>query len=189
MGVAFRRAAYAAGLAEERTRRALRDARERLSATSFDRQPTASTNTTSPQLSIRWSKTNHPRSLLPPHPHQPPSSSTTTHPAHLRSPTISSSSARPARAKRCSSEPSHRRSTFPLSTLTLRCSPMAGYVGEDVESIIQRLLVEAGWDVERAQRGLCVSMKWINCARSAEERAGGECREGCGEAKECSRRC
>ncbi|KAJ1020187.1 hypothetical protein NDA16_004467 [Ustilago loliicola] len=31
---------------------------------------------------------------------------------------------------------------------------MAGYVGEDVESIIQRLLVQAGWDVNRAQRGI-----------------------------------
>uniref|UniRef100_V5EUC4 Uncharacterized protein n=2 Tax=Kalmanozyma brasiliensis (strain GHG001) TaxID=1365824 RepID=V5EUC4_KALBG len=31
---------------------------------------------------------------------------------------------------------------------------MAGYVGDDVESIIHRLLVESNWDVARAQRGI-----------------------------------
>ena len=31
----------------------------------------------------------------------------------------------------------------------------AGYVGEDVESVVQRLLQAADYDVERAQKGLC----------------------------------
>jgi ATP-dependent protease HslVU (ClpYQ) ATPase subunit len=30
----------------------------------------------------------------------------------------------------------------------------AGYVGEDVESVLARLLIESGDDVERAQRGI-----------------------------------
>ncbi|PWN53125.1 hypothetical protein IE53DRAFT_306932, partial [Violaceomyces palustris] len=33
---------------------------------------------------------------------------------------------------------------------------MAGYVGEDVESIVHRLMVESNWDVSRAQMGIVV---------------------------------
>lgn len=40
----------------------------------------------------------------------------------------------------------------------------AGYVGEDVENIILKLLQSADYNVERAQRGLSTSMKWIRSA-------------------------
>jgi len=34
------------------------------------------------------------------------------------------------------------------------CLTQAGYVGEDVESILYKLYLEAGQDLERAQRGI-----------------------------------
>jgi len=34
------------------------------------------------------------------------------------------------------------------------CLTQAGYVGEDVESILYKLYLEAGQDIERAQRGI-----------------------------------
>ena len=37
----------------------------------------------------------------------------------------------------------------------------AGYVGEDVESILSNLLQAADYDVERAKRGMYTSMKLI----------------------------
>ena len=37
----------------------------------------------------------------------------------------------------------------------------AGYVGEDVENIVQKLLQKADYDVEKAQRALSISMKSI----------------------------
>jgi ATP-dependent protease Clp ATPase subunit len=37
----------------------------------------------------------------------------------------------------------------------------AGYVGEDVENIILKLLQAADYNVEKAQRELFISMRWI----------------------------
>ena len=147
------RAAYAAGLAEERTRRALRDARERLSATSFDRQPTASTNTTPPRS--RSAVENQPSSIPSPAAPSPAAFLSTTPPTLpffeksnilLLGPSGSGKTLLLRTLAQALDVPFVHVDATPLT--------MAGYVGEDVESIIQRLLVEAGWDVERAQRGI-----------------------------------
>ena len=37
----------------------------------------------------------------------------------------------------------------------------AGYVGEDVENIILKLLQAADYNVEKAQEGLFILMRWI----------------------------
>ena len=44
----------------------------------------------------------------------------------------------------------------------------AGYVGEDVENIVQKLLQAAEFDVERAQKALSISMKLIKSAVKAK---------------------
>ncbi|CBQ70881.1 related to atp-dependent clp protease, atp-binding subunit [Sporisorium reilianum SRZ2] len=142
------RAAYAAGLAEERTRRALRDARERLSAASGGSAGASSSR-------------DDTASTTPDAPSPPPTPATT--PTFL--------SAQPGtlpffeKSNILLLGPSGSGKTLLLRTLAqaldvpfvhVDATPltMAGYVGEDVESIIQRLLVAAGWDVERAQRGI-----------------------------------
>lgn len=145
------RAAYA----EERIKRALKLARERLSAT------TPSIDDVQPA----------------PHPSNPPSPpstpTTTQQPASSPSLGLNPSflSAQPGtlpffeKSNILLLGPSGSGKTLLLRTLAqaldvpfvhIDATPltMAGYVGEDVESIIQRLLVAAGWDVERAQRGI-----------------------------------
>ncbi len=41
----------------------------------------------------------------------------------------------------------------------------AGYVGEDVENILLKLIQAADYDIERAEKELFISMKSINCAQ------------------------
>ena len=54
------------------------------------------------------------------------------------------------------------------------CTPFtqAGYVGEDVEICVQRLLVASGWDVSRAERGIIVLDEVDKIARRADGMAG-----------------
>lgn len=54
------------------------------------------------------------------------------------------------------------------------CTPLtqAGYVGEDVEVCVQRLLVASGWDVTKAERGIIVLDEVDKIARKTEGMAG-----------------
>lgn len=54
------------------------------------------------------------------------------------------------------------------------CTPMtqAGYVGEDAEVCVQRLLVASGWDVAKAERGIIVLDEVDKIARRSEGIAG-----------------
>ena len=54
------------------------------------------------------------------------------------------------------------------------CTPFtqAGYVGEDVELCVQRLLVASGWDVSRAERGIIVLDEVDKIARRSDGMAG-----------------
>lgn len=54
------------------------------------------------------------------------------------------------------------------------CTPFtqAGYVGEDVEVCVQRLLIASGWDVSRAERGIIVLDEVDKIARRADGMAG-----------------
>ncbi len=148
------RAAYAAGLAEERTKRALRIARERLSGSVKNDAP--SSESTAPSQ---------------PSPTLPPQQSTATSTPFLSTtpPTLPFFE----KSNILLLGPSGSGKTLLLRTLAqaldvpfvhVDATPltMAGYVGEDVESIIQRLLVEAGWDVARAKGESFVSMRLIS---------------------------
>lgn len=134
---------------EERTKRALRVARDRLSSTESPSTPTRhdaappSTNATS---------------------NTPPSTTTSHPPPPFLSPTPGNLPFF-EKSNILLLGPSGSGKTLLLRTLAqaldvpfvhVDATPltMAGYVGDDVESIIHRLLVEAGWDVERAQRGI-----------------------------------
>ena len=66
----------------------------------------------------------------------------------------SSSSARPARGRRCSPSRSRASSTSRSPSPTRRRSPRPATSGEDVENIIQNLLHNADYDVEKASRGI-----------------------------------
>lgn len=54
------------------------------------------------------------------------------------------------------------------------CTPFtqAGYVGEDVEACVQRLLVASGWDVTKAERGIIVLDEVDKIARRSEGMGG-----------------
>lgn len=54
------------------------------------------------------------------------------------------------------------------------CTPLtqAGYVGEDAEVCVQRLLVASGWDVSKAERGIIVLDEVDKIARRSEGMAG-----------------
>lgn len=162
------RATYAAGLAEERMKRALKLARERLSSAtnasttpqaSSGREGSASASAPTPEPTL-----SSPAAInMKPSP-PTPSSATTTN-------TTSFISTSPGtlpffeKSNILLLGPSGSGKTLLLRTLAqvldvpfvhVDATPltMAGYVGEDVESIIQRLLVQAGWDINRAQRGI-----------------------------------
>ena len=46
----------------------------------------------------------------------------------------------------------------------------AGYVGDDVESIILRLLQEADFNVEKAQKGIVIDAKKGGAAKNSDEK-------------------
>ncbi|SPO25260.1 related to atp-dependent clp protease, atp-binding subunit [Ustilago trichophora] len=166
------RAAYAAGLAEERTKRALKLARERLAATSSGNLATSTSGAAFSPI-VATSASPGAGSTASASAQLPPSGKLETPPNF---PSISSSSSSflsttPGNLPFFEKSnilllgPSGSGKTLLLRTLAqaldvpfvhVDATPltMAGYVGEDVESIIQRLLVQAGWDVNKAQRGI-----------------------------------
>lgn len=127
------RAAHAASLAEERTRRALRAAHQRLS-TPTPSAPSATTASTGMGMGSFMS--SQPGTL----PFFEKSN------ILLLGPSGSGKTLLLRTLAQALDVPFVHVDATPLT--------MAGYVGDDVESIIQRLLVESGWDVERAQRGI-----------------------------------
>lgn len=153
------RAAYAAGLAEERTKRALRLARERLSATAStagEEKPSkdAHSSATAPFTTSAETQPKPPPTTTTASPNPTPYLTSQPNPLPFFE-----------KSNILLLGPSGSGKTLLLRTLAqaldvpfvhVDATPltMAGYVGEDVESIIQRLLVEAGWDVGRAQRGI-----------------------------------
>ena len=58
--------------------------------------------------------------------------------------------------------------TFPLLLRTLRRSREAGYVGEDVENILLKLIQAADFDIERAQKGIIYIDEIDKIARKSE---------------------
>jgi ATP-dependent Clp protease ATP-binding subunit ClpX len=63
-----------------------------------------------------------------------------------------------------------RCSMCPSSSTDATCLTEAGYVGEDVESIIKSLWIAADRDVERAARGIVVIDEIDKIARKGEAR-------------------
>ena len=80
----------------------------------------------------------------------------------------SSSSARPARARRSWPRPSRGSSTCPFCIADATSLTEAGYVGEDVENILLRLIQAADFDVARAQRGIIYIDEIDKIARKAD---------------------
>lgn len=60
----------------------------------------------------------------------------------------------------------------PISISDCTAFTQAGYVGEDVETCVQRLLIAAGWDVTKAERGIIVLDEVDKIARRSEGLAG-----------------
>ena len=161
------RAAQSAKAAEERTRRALEAAHVRL-----DSPPAHLERRPAPAASASASATGSTRSARS----RPPETSSSSHPTHSPSssptpPLPPPLSAKPGELPFFEKSnimllgPSGSGKTLLLRTLAqaldvpfvhLDATPftMAGYVGEDVDAIVHRLLVEAGWDPDRAQRGI-----------------------------------
>nr|CDI56257.1 related to atp-dependent clp protease, atp-binding subunit [Melanopsichium pennsylvanicum 4] len=165
-----------AAFAEERTKRALKLARERLSSTTSTSTSTSTTSSTS-SASIASNQPSFPTTTYASH--STPSSPPQSRPSNNISSPVLLGNDNPASflSNQPGTLPFFEKSNILLlgpsgsgKTLLLRtlaqaldvpfvhidATPltMAGYVGEDVESIIQRLLVEADWDVARAQRGI-----------------------------------
>ena len=80
----------------------------------------------------------------------------------------SCSSARPAAARRCSPRRSRACSTCPFCIADATSLTEAGYVGEDVENILLRLIQAADFDVARAQRGIIYIDEIDKIARKAD---------------------
>ena len=80
----------------------------------------------------------------------------------------SCSSARPVPARRCSPRPWRASSTCPFCIADATSLTEAGYVGEDVENILLRLIQAADFDVARAQRGIIYIDEIDKIARKAD---------------------
>jgi ATP-dependent Clp protease ATP-binding subunit ClpX len=94
-------------------------------------------------------------------------------------------SARPARARRCWPRRWPRLLNVPFTMADATTLTEAGYVGEDVENIIQKLLQKCDYDVDKAQQASSTS------TRSTRSRASPTTRRSPATcpAKACSRRC
>ena len=74
----------------------------------------------------------------------------------------------PDAARPCWLRPLRRYSTFHLPLLTPPSLTEAGYVGEDVENILLKLIQAADYDVERAERGIVYIDEIDKIARKSE---------------------
>ena len=77
-------------------------------------------------------------------------------------------SARPAAARRCSPRRSPRSSTCPFAIADATALTEAGYVGEDVENILLKLIQAADFDVKRAETGIIYIDEVDKIARKAD---------------------
>ena len=82
----------------------------------------------------------------------------------------SSSSGRRARARRSSRARSRAILDVPFSISDATALTEAGYVGEDVESILSHLLQAADYNVERAERGIVYIDEIDKIARKSRQR-------------------
>ena len=88
-------------------------------------------------------------------------------PSSSRSPT-SSSSARPAAARPTWPRPWPACSTCPFAIADATALTEAGYVGEDVENILLKLIQAADYDVKKAETGIIYIDEIDKVARKAE---------------------
>ncbi len=89
--------------------------------------------------------------------------------ASSRSPSPTSCcSARPARARRCSPRRWRGCSTCPFAIADATALTEAGYVGEDVENILLKLIQAADYDVKRAETGIIYIDEVDKIARKSE---------------------
>ena len=77
-------------------------------------------------------------------------------------------SARPGAVRRCSRRRSHGSSTCPFAIADATALTEAGYVGEDVENILLKLIQAADFDIKKAETGIIYIDEVDKIARKAD---------------------